>query len=84
MVLSASGGAPSIVMLSATATDSRSVTIDYRVNQALSPGESLSFGIYRSSDSQFDAQDTPVGSWQAGTPGSGQVGSLLDDNGQPG
>ena len=70
-------------MLSATATDSRSVTIDYQVSQALSPDEPLSFGIYRSSDSRFDAQDVPVGSWQVGALAQGQSGLLLDDNGQP-
>src|SRR4051812_46715634 len=66
LVLSAISGSPPVEMLSATATDSRSVTIDYRMNQAPSPEGPLSFGIFRSSDSRFDTQDVSVGSWQVG------------------
>jgi hypothetical protein len=83
LVLSVPGGSPPVVMLSATATDSRSIMIDYRVSQALSPNQPLPFGVYRSSDSRFDAQDVPVGSWQVGALAPGQAGTLLDDNGQP-
>src|SRR4051812_41647214 len=41
LVLSALGGSPPVTMLSAAATDSRSVTISYRVNQAASADQLL-------------------------------------------
>ncbi len=44
---------PAVVMLSATTSDSQSVTIDYTVNQARTAAQPLQFGVYRSSTSQF-------------------------------
>ena len=72
-------------MLSATATDSRSVTISYRVNQAAGVNQPLQFGVYRSTDSQFDSSDTLVSTWTTSTQarGQGQVSATLDDAGQP-
>ena len=70
-------------MLSAMTTNSKSVTIDYRVDQALVPGPSsvFQFGIYRSSNSQFDINASLVSTWTASA--QGQAGLPLDDNGQP-
>jgi hypothetical protein len=70
-------------MISATATDSRSVTINYRVNQAPGANQPLQFGIYRSSDSLFDSSDTPVSTWIASSQGQSQYGTAVDDAGQP-
>ncbi len=47
-------------MLSATTTDSKSVTIEYQVNQVPEAGSPLQFGVYRSSDGQFNASDSLV------------------------
>ena len=70
-------------MLSAMTTNSKSVTIDYRVDQAPVPGPSsvLQFGVYRSSNPQFDVSASLVSTWTAST--QGQAGLPLDDNGQP-
>src|SRR5579883_624003 len=51
---------PAVVMLTATTTDSKSVTIDYQVNQSPGAGTPLQFGVYRSADGQFDAGDSLV------------------------
>ena len=56
----AGNGPPAVIMLSATTTDSKSVTIDYQVNQAPGTGAPLQLGIYRSSDSRFDSGDRLV------------------------
>ena len=56
----------------------------YRVNQAADADQPLQFGVYRSSDSQFDSGDTLVGSWQAGPTTQGQAGSPIDDAGSAG
>ena len=57
LVLSVLGGSPPVTMLSAAAADSRSVTISYRVNQAADVNQPLQFGVYRSTDNQFDSSD---------------------------
>ena len=44
---------PAIQMLSATTTDSKSVTIEYQVNQASTATNPIQFGIYRSSNGQY-------------------------------
>ena len=50
LAMSAStAAAPAIQMISATTTDSKSVTIDYTVNQTPDAATPLQFGIYRSS-----------------------------------
>ncbi len=82
LVLSAPAGTPPVAMLSATQTDSRSLTIDYQVNQAPGAGQPIQFGIYRSSDSTFDSNATLVDTWTVSPPSSGQPAEL-DDSGQP-
>lgn len=44
---------PAVVMLSATTTNSQSVTIDYTIDQAPTASAPLQFGVYRSSTPQF-------------------------------
>jgi hypothetical protein len=73
LVLSAPAAAVPVQMLSATQTDSKSITIDYQVNQPPAPGQPLQFGIYRSSDSQFDSNATLVDNWTVAAPGPGDV-----------
>ena len=71
-------------MISATTTDSKSVTIEYQVNQPITAATPLQFGVYRSSDGQFDSSDAVVDTVHAGPPGStsGQA-PTLDQAGQP-
>jgi hypothetical protein len=70
-------------MLSATTTDSKSVTIEYQVNQPIDAATPLQFGVYRSSDGQFDSGDVPVDTYTLIPPGaaSGQA-PTLDQAGQ--
>ena len=76
---------PALQMLSATTTDSKSVTIEYQVNQTSSAANPLQFGVYRSSDGQFNSSDSLVATITLAAPGSasGQSGITLDQNGQP-
>ncbi len=83
LVLSAPGVTSPVAMLSATQTDSRSITIDYQVNQAPAANQPLEFGIYRSNDAQFDSNATLVDTWTDPTTSQGQTGAQLDDAGQP-
>lgn len=61
-VLSTIATLPAITMLDASTTDSKSVTIDYRVTSTLgsNSGQPLTFGVYRSADSKFDSSDVAV------------------------
>ena len=81
LVRSASSLTPPVVMLSATTTNSMSVTIDYQMNQTAGSSLPLQFGVYRSSDSQFDSGDSLVGTWTASGQGQGTVPS--DASGLP-
>ena len=72
---------PSIVMESATTTDSFSVTITYDVNTPPTPSQRLTIGIYRSASDQFNAGALLVGTETIVAPGQGT--STLDDDGQP-
>jgi hypothetical protein len=83
-VLSATTTAPAIQMLSASTNDSQSVTITYQVNQPIDTEKPLQFGVYRSSDNQFDSGDALVDTETLIPPGSssGQA-ATLDQNGQP-
>lgn len=85
LAMSASAAAPAVQMISATTTDSKSVTIDYTVNQAPSAATPLQFGVYRSSTGQFNASDSLVATVTLAAPGSasGQGAITLDQNGQP-
>ena len=82
--LAMSATTPAIQMLSATTTDSKSVTIEYQVNQAPDATNPIQFGIYRSSNSQFDSSDSLVDTITLAAPGSasGQSAITLDQNGQ--
>ena len=70
-------------MIAASTGDSRSVTIDYRVDQAPDPRSPLRFGVYRSSDPRFDPGDSLLGTWTVATGDAGQGSLALDDGGQP-
>jgi hypothetical protein len=83
VVLSTPGGSPPVAMLSAAATDSRSVTINYRVNQTANVNQPLQFGVYRSTNTQIDSSDTLVSTWTTSTQGQGQLSATLDTAGQP-
>ena len=76
---------PAIQMLSATTTDSKSVTIEYQVNQAPDAANPIQFGVYRSSNGQFDSSDSLVDTITLAAPGSasGQSAIILDQSGQP-
>ena len=76
---------PAIQMLSATTTDSKSVTIEYQVNQAPDAANPIQFGVYRSSNGQFDSSDSLVDTITLAVPGSasGQGAITLDQSGQP-
>src|SRR5690606_27483948 len=58
-----------VAMLSATTSDSRSVTIEYQVGASSGP---VRFGVYRSADGRFDPSDVLLGVWdeEAATPGA--------------
>jgi hypothetical protein len=81
-LLSGASDTPPIVMLSATANSSRSLTINYRVNEPASPNMVIQFGIYRSSDDRFDPGDVSIGSWQDTASIHAEAASRVDDNGQ--
>ncbi|MGZ3354674.1 MAG: hypothetical protein ACXVBO_07455, partial [Isosphaeraceae bacterium] len=76
---------PAIQMLSATTTDSKSVTIEYQVNQAPDAANPIQFGVYRSSNGQFDSSDSLIDTITLAVPGSasGQSAITLDQSGQP-
>ncbi len=76
--------APAVQMISATTTDSKSVTIEYQVNQPITAATPLQFGVYRSSDGQFDSSDAMVDTYTLVPPdsSSGQA-ATLDQAGQP-
>jgi hypothetical protein len=76
---------PAIQMLSATTTDSESVTILYRVNRAPDTSTPFQLGVYRSSNGQFDANDTLVSTFTPTMSRASleQTGPTLDQNGQP-
>ena len=77
---------PAIQMLSATTTDSKSVMIEYQVNQAPDAASPIQFGVYRSSNGQFDSSDSLVDTITLAVPGSasGRDGAItLDQSGQP-
>ena len=75
---------PAIQMLSATTTDSKSVTIDYQVNTPPDATNPIQFGVYRSSNGQFNSSDSLVGTVTLAAPGSvSSPGAItLDQSGQ--
>jgi hypothetical protein len=72
-------------MISATTTDSKSVVIEYHVDQPVSASAPIQFGIYRSSDGQFDSSDALVETLTLVSGGAslGHTTVTLDQNGQP-
>ncbi len=72
---------PAVVMISATTSDSQSVTIDYALNQTPSVGAPLQFGVYRSSTSQFGPGASLVDLVTVG-PTSPTASPPLDSSGQ--
>lgn len=79
-----STGMPAIQMLSATTTNSKSVTFDYQVNQVPDASNPIQFGIYRSSNGQFDSSDSLVDIVALAGPGSGAQGAItVDQSGVP-
>ena len=82
--LAMSAATPAIQMLSATTTDSKSVTIEYQVNQTPGAANPIQFGVYRSSNGQFDSSDSLVDTVTLAAPGAaaGQGAITLDQNGQ--
>ena len=75
---------PAIQILSATTSNSKSVTIEYQVSQSARTADSIELGVYRSSNGQFDSSDTLVGTFTLAAPGgrAGQTTTTLDQNGQ--
>jgi hypothetical protein len=75
---------PAIQMISATTTDSKSVTVEYQVNQPPGSANPIQFGVYRSSNGLFNASDSLVDTITlvspSNTAGEGTV--TLDQNGQ--
>jgi hypothetical protein len=80
---STAGTSAPVAMLDATTTDSRSVLIDYRVDQAPDPLTLLRFGVYRSSDPRFDPSDSLLGTYIVTTGNAGRGDAAADDSGQP-
>ena len=76
---------PAIQMISATTVDSKSVTIEYQVNESPDAASPLQFGVYRSSNGQFNSSDSLVGTITLVPPGSTAAGTpeTLDQSGQP-
>ena len=68
-----------VVMNSATTSDSKSVTIDYTLSSPVQQTQPLTFGVYRSNDARFSADDTEVGRITI-TP-EGKTSPTLDDKG---
>lgn len=69
---------PTVAMLDAATTDSKSVTVEYRVTPAPGSDSSLplTFGVYRSTDTAFDPSDVAVA-------GAAAVTVSYDDAGGP-
>ena len=82
MLSTTSAAVPAIQMISATTTDSKSVTIEYDVNQTPNPAAPITFGIYRSSDGKFDSSDVLAGTVTLSPPGTSSA-ATLDQTGQP-
>jgi hypothetical protein len=87
LVMSAmSAAAPAVQMLSATTTNSKSVTIEYQVNQTPDAVNPIQFSVYRSSTGQFSSSDSLVDTVTLAAPGtaSAQGGAItIDQSGQP-
>ncbi len=69
LALSAAAATAPVAMISATTSDSRSVTIEYQVGAS---SGLVRFGVYRSADDRLDSSDVLLGVWDQGaaTPGT--------------
>jgi Bacterial Ig-like domain len=76
--LALSAPAAMVMLDSASTIDSKSVTIEYRVNTPVTGASPLRFGVYRSSDGQFDSSDALVDTYALAPVGatSGQAPTL--------
>jgi hypothetical protein len=76
---------PAIQTLSATTTDSKSITVEYRVNPTHDPSNPIQLSIYRSSTGQFNSSDTLVDTSTLIPPGplSLTPAPTLDSSGKP-
>lgn len=83
LTAASSTAAPAIQMISATTTDSKSVTIEYQVNRPITAATPLQFGVYRSADGQFDASDSVVDTVTIVPPGASGQSPTLDQAGDP-
>ncbi len=78
LALSTLAATPPVNVTSTRTSDSESVTIQYDVNSP-NLGPTLTFGVYRSADATFDANDGPIASLVI--PASALGRSTLDDGG---
>jgi hypothetical protein len=85
IALSATTPVPAIQMLSASTADSRSITIEYRINQTPGAADAIELGIYRATHPQFDANDSLVGTATLAAPGSNSPPGAItaDQSGRP-
>ena len=70
-------GVSAVVMNSATTSDSKSVTIDYTLPSSADAQQPLTFGVFRSADNQFSADDPQIAEESIVRSGT------LDDGGRP-
>ncbi len=82
MLTASSTALPAIQMVSATTADSKSVTIDYDVNEPAGATTPMQFGVYRSSVGKFTSSNSLVGTFTVTSPGS-STAATLDQSGQP-
>jgi hypothetical protein len=67
-------------MISASMTDSKSITIDYNLTQKTDAATSSQFGVYRSSDGRFDSTDVLVATYTLTAPGTTSAAPLDQAN----
>ena len=83
LLMSATTGSD-VVMVSATTTDSKGVTVTYDVDDAAA-NQPIKFQVVRSADTKFDSSDVSVGAAQVVPPAAGQPagqgGGTVDNNG---
>lgn len=77
LALSATGleAASPVLMLSASTSDSRGVTIEYHVDPTAGTSGPIRFGVYRSADNRFDSADVQLGVWEASADGASTPGT---------
>jgi hypothetical protein len=86
LMMSGATGTPlAVAMLSASTTDSKSVTVEYQINQIPGATVPIQLGIYRSADNLFDSSDSLVDTVTLARPGraASPRAITLDESGQP-